>query len=55
VCEEYSKLIYRVIENPIPSNDQDLYIKFADCVDAEILITNGTQTEPKEFPHMVTT
>jgi len=55
VCEEYSKLIYRVIEKPEIYDDEELYITFADCVDAEILVTNGTQTVPKEFPHMVTT
>ncbi|XP_026813600.1 venom protease-like [Rhopalosiphum maidis] len=52
MCEEYSKLIYRNIMNPIPSDDQDLYIQFADCVDAHILITNGAQSKPMEFPHM---
>ncbi|XP_060842098.1 venom protease-like [Rhopalosiphum padi] len=49
MCEEYSKLIYRNITDPILDGQ---YMLFTDCVDAVTLVTNGTQTVPKEFPHM---
>jgi len=36
------------------SSSEDDYLIHTDCYDATTLITNGTATEPKEFPHMVT-
>ncbi|VVC45550.1 Serine proteases, trypsin family, serine active site,Peptidase S1, PA clan,Serine proteases, trypsin [Cinara cedri] len=51
-CDEYSKLIYTKVLDPILTSAPDEYILLKDCYDVKALIVGGEKAEPKEFPHM---